>query len=103
MTEPSPEVVQRARKIESRLLQVVAELGLNTIGEAVHCDPSTVSRMKSHEIPRIAMILAMGGLKVVPISAHCYRDDKIEWLIHGAKQYAGSLKSAADLDWQVDE
>jgi hypothetical protein len=70
----------RARKNESIILGEISRVGLDSIAVAVQRDTSTISRWKDAEIHRLATLLAVCGLKVVPETMRCARPEVIEAL-----------------------
>lgn len=91
--EPSP----RALKIQTLILQRLADVGLEPVSEAVKVDPSTISRWKGKEIPQLAVMLATLGLKVVPIEFRCYLESEIEALFTLAKSHITKMQHASEL------
>lgn len=69
---------ERARKNEVIILQELGRVGLEAVACAIERDQSTVSKMKSAEIPKFCEFLAVCGLKVVPETYRCARPEVIE-------------------------
>lgn len=78
MDASSSEPTEMARKNLSALLHRLSSVGQNTLAQGLGCSEPTVSRMKDKEFPDIAKMLAVLGLKAVPIEMKCYRPDAIE-------------------------
>ena len=70
MTELSPSLAARARKIESVVLQRLAERKQVKVAGEAGCSESTVSRFASDRLPEVAKILAALNLCVVSEDAH---------------------------------
>jgi predicted DNA-binding protein (UPF0251 family) len=77
MTELSPAIVQRSRKINALVLQSLADLKQNNVAALMGVDGSTVTRIKDERIAQMALFLAACGLKVVRESANVYDESYI--------------------------
>ena len=62
---------ERARKIESAVLQGLASQGQVTAAKALGVSESAISRLKDGQIHVVAQLLAFLGLKVVPERVKC--------------------------------
>ena len=87
---------ERARKNEAVILHGVHSVGLEAIAAAVGRDASTVSRWKDTELHRLAVLLAVCGLKVVPIEFRCAKPEVIEALETLAR---AAINQPASLVW----
>lgn len=65
MSEVSPELRERARKIETLLRNALAEVGQVRVAEKLDVSESTVSRMKDSDIERMALFVASLNLRIV--------------------------------------
>jgi hypothetical protein len=90
-------VEARARKNEKIVLQRLADVGLEPIAQALKVDLSTISRLKNGAISQVTAMLAVLGLKVVPIEFKCYRPEDIDPYIQLAKRHMRTVVSAHDL------
>jgi hypothetical protein len=80
-------VEARARKNEKIVLQRLADVGLEPIAQA----------LKNGAISQVTAMLAVLGLKVVPIEFKCYRPEDIDPYIQLAKRHMRTVVSAHDL------
>lgn len=97
MNAASPTTDERARKNLTTILQGLARVGQTSAAEAMKVSESTVSRMKDSDLERLAALLAVMGLKVVPVQFKCYRPDDIEPYIQLARQHMRTVTSVHDL------
>ncbi|WP_423454304.1 CII family transcriptional regulator [Ottowia sp. VDI28] len=65
MSEVSPDLRESARKIETILRNSLAEFGQARVADKMNVSESTISRMKSEDIERMAMFIAAMGLRVI--------------------------------------
>lgn len=72
------EAHDKSRRFHALALQRVASVGQNRIAEQIGTSEATVSRFVSADLERACQILAVVGLKVVPIEMKCYPRDQIE-------------------------
>lgn len=86
-----------ARKNHSIALQRLASVGLGPVAKALGVSESTVSRHKDQHLEELTAMLAVLGLKVVPVELRLYRSEDIEPLIALARQRMESLRSADQL------
>ncbi len=83
----------RARKIAALVLHHVHDGKQVAIAAALGCHESTVSRLLSDHLDRLAQVLAHAGLKVVPESFRCVDPEvahAIEVLYDKSMQRVGS-------------
>lgn len=90
---------QRAQKNHSTILQHLASIGQVRVAETLGLSESTVSRWKDVEIERIGKMLAVLGLRVVPITMKCYPADKLAAIFTLAKAHMESMRSAESLSF----
>lgn len=94
----SAEVETRSRKNQSTILRGLARVGQATVAEALGVAESTVSRMKDKDIPDLAKLLAIAGLKVVPVAIRCYEPQQIGAILTLAKAYLASIDHHEELE-----
>ncbi len=58
MSEVSQDVRESARKIETRMRNALAEMGQARVADKMNVSESTISRMKSDDIEKIALFIA---------------------------------------------
>lgn len=97
----SSEQTARARKNFAVILRSIATAGQEPVGAAIAKDGSTISKMQGDgRIEDFATILAACGLKVVPVELRCYDPKTIDTLLHGHRQWLGSIESHEQLTWE---
>lgn len=69
---------ERARKSHSAAIRHISEVGQNKIAEQLGVSPPTVSRFVSEDLERACQILALAGMKVVPIDRVCVKKHMFE-------------------------
>ena len=94
----SAEQTGTARKINATLLQRLASVGQNRVATALGQSESTVSRWKDGELEKLASLLAVLGLKVVPVNQKCFDPQYIEALRMLARQALDEPAHA--LEWE---
>lgn len=82
MTEISPAIEKKARKIQSLVLQALVTNSQVRVADLMGVDQSTVHRIREDRLPQIATFLAACGLKVVPQTANVYDEASIASLKH---------------------
>ena len=82
MTEISDVTNKKARKIQTIILQALAEKSQARVADQMGVSESTVSRLKGEGLAQIAAFLAACGLKVVPETSHTYDQEYIRSLKH---------------------
>lgn len=65
MNEVSPDLRESARKIETLLRNVLADVGQATVADKMGVSESTVSRMKTDDIERISLFVVSLDLRIV--------------------------------------
>lgn len=83
---------ERSRKIESMILQRLAEKTQTTIAIELGVSESKISRLKNDDIPMISKLMTCLGLKVVP-------DDSLEV----SQAELKSIKTLAKKYLEIDE
>ena len=69
--ERTRKISERFRKNQQSVFSTLAEKGQVNVAESLNLSESTVSRMKSKEIPEVCKLIAACGLKVVPEGYIC--------------------------------
>lgn len=104
MTSASQEPDERARKNLSVLLRKLSSVGQSTAAAGLGVSEATISRMKSEgDLERFARLLALCGLKCVPLEMRCYPPDQVDWLLLGNRIAARKVRSASDLEEEDPE
>jgi len=100
MATPYLDPIARARRIESLVVQATQGGKQTAIAAALGVHESTVSRLLSEHLPKLAAILAHGGMKVVPEHYRCV-DPKVADAIDVLHQkYQERVGSAVSLMWE---
>jgi hypothetical protein len=99
MTPDSHALAEASRKVTSIVLQGLARHGQVHVAQALGVSESTVSRMKTEDIPRMAGLLVACGLKVVPAEFRCYRPDTIDALLTLARDRLEQVRTVEQLAW----
>lgn len=97
MSTSSPEKTDRARKNERAILRGLARIGQAAVAAELGVSESTVSRLKEGEIERFSRLLALCGLKAVPLEMRCYPPEHVDWLLLGNRIAAQRVRSLEDL------
>ncbi|OCG10819.1 hypothetical protein A9G09_11955 [Gilliamella sp. wkB292] len=92
MEKLSNKADERSRKIESIILQRLAEKTQTTIALELEMSESKISRLKNDDLPVIAKLITCLGLKVVP-------DDSLEV----SQAELKSIKTLARKYLEIDE
>lgn len=92
MEKLSNKADERARKIESIILQRLAEKTQTTVALELEMSESKISRLKNDDIPVISKLITCLGLKVVP-------DDSLEV----SQAELKSIKTLARKYLEIDE
>lgn len=93
--EPS----ERARKIESLILQALSRTGSEPVAREIGVSEATVSRLRNEHLRHFAALLAATGLKVVPVEMQCYRFESIAAMLTLAKERMAQLETPQQLAW----
>lgn len=78
MAPLSEQQQERSRKNFSTILAALGRAGQVHVAAAIGVHESTVSKIKSDELERLAALLAACGLKVVPQEFRCAKPEIIE-------------------------
>lgn len=92
MEKLSNKTDERSRKVESIILQRLAEKTQTTIALELEMSESKISRLKNDDLPVIAKLITCLGLKVVP-------DDSLEV----SQAELKSIKTLARKYLEIDE
>lgn len=87
MNELSIEMHERARKIQSLVLQRLAQVKQVNIAKRAKVSESTVSRFQSEQLETIASILAAAGLKVVSMDDQVMNIEEKRFLMKIARDH----------------
>jgi hypothetical protein len=100
MAELSPTPSERARKISATVLQAVQrDASQVAIAAAMGSSESTVSRLLSDHLDKLALVLAHAGLKVVPVEMQCFAPEKVQALLTLAKDHLAAIEHPHQLTW----
>jgi predicted XRE-type DNA-binding protein len=100
MPSASATPAARARKIVGTVLQAAQRDARQVaIATAMGVSESTVSRLLSDHLDKLALVLAHAGLKVVPIEAQCFPPDKIAALLTLARDHLAAIERPEQLQW----
>lgn len=88
----------RSRKNLTALLKALCTAGQGATASAIGLHESTISRWKDGELEKLALFMAVVGLKVVPAEMRCYRPEEIEALQVLARR--SDVLRADALDWE---
>lgn len=90
----------RARKIVASVLQAAQrDVTQTAIAAAMGCSESTVSRLLSDHLEKLALVLAHSGLKVAPADSRCFPPDYVDALLLMAKQHINTVQTVRNLEW----
>lgn len=99
----SPERLAWSRNMQSQILQAIDATGQQVVASCIGIDPTAITKMKSAQgtakhgdIERLCHILAVIGLKVVPVDMKCYDASKIDILFRLAKDNFQRLEEVDD-------
>lgn len=93
---PPPE--ERARKMHSMALRYLQAPGRQTsIATSMGVAESTISRLKNEHLESLCKLLALAGLKIVPVEFQCFPADKVNALLTLSKAHLESIESAHDM------
>lgn len=70
------------------------------IAAAMGVSESTVSRLMSDHLDKLALVLAHAGLKVVPVAMQCFAPDKVDALLTLAKAHLSQIQNSDQLTWE---
>jgi hypothetical protein len=90
----------RARKIVSSILKATQRDASQTaIAAAMGVSESTVSRLLSDHLDKLALVMAHAGLRVVGQDMRCFPPDYVDALLLMAKQHLSAVQSVRTLEW----
>ena len=90
----------RARKIVSSVLTATQrDATQSAIATAMGVSESTISRLLSDHLDKLALVLAHAGLKVAPADSRCFPPDYVDALLLMAKQHLSTVQSVRHLEW----
>lgn len=90
----------RARKIVATVLRATQrDVTQTAIATAMGCSESTVSRLLSDHLEKLALVLAHAGLKVAPAESRCFPPDYVDALLLMAKQHINTVATVRNLEW----
>lgn len=100
MTTSCLTIEERSRKNGSAILQRLVSVGQSEVARELNLSESTVSRMKGGEIDQMAKMLAVLGLKTVPIEMKCFNPKDIDALLTLAKSKLSEIEHTDQLIWE---
>jgi len=90
----------RARKIVSSILKATQRDASQTaIAAAMGVSESTVSRLLSDHLDKLALVMAHAGLRVVGQDMRCFPPDYVDALLLMAKQHLSAVQTVRTLEW----
>lgn len=95
----SQDQLAQARKTEALILKHLASVGQRNVADTIGVDESTISRLKEGHFERIAHILAVLGLKVVPSEMKCFDPATVGMLLELSRARLNSIERADELAW----
>jgi hypothetical protein len=102
MAALSQEQTFRSRKNLSAIFNGLQSVGQVTVAQALSVSEGTVSRIKTDDLPRLADLLAVCSLKVVPDGFKCYEPKVIDALLVLATDKLNRMKGSAELEWEPE-
>ncbi len=81
-------------------MQRLASVGQVAVAKGLGVNESTVSRMKDGEISRYSQMLALLGLKVVPVESKCFDEREVAALLFLARERLDNIKTTEELTWE---
>lgn len=97
MDTVSPNLDERTRKNFAIVMQRLAAVGMLAVATHIGVDESTVCRWKEKLLLQVSGMLAILGLKIVPIEMQCYNPKDIDAIFHQAQCWINHIKSAENL------
>ena len=96
----SAEVQERSRKNHTIILKSLIAHGQVHLGAAIGSHETTISKMKEKGVfEQMGKILAVLGLKVVPVEMKCYDMGKMNAIFALAKARMNDMDSASELSF----
>lgn len=102
MSALSQDQTFRARKNLSAIFTGLSSVGQVTVAKALSISEGTVSKMKSDDLPVLADLLAVCGLKVVPGTFRCYEPRTIDAILALAQDRLRGVQGSAELEWEPE-
>lgn len=102
MPPSSSALAEKARKVESNLLQGIHRSGQSRIAEAVGVSEATISRLKTEQLAQVAAVIAAAGMKVVPDTMRCYPAKKMNAILELARDHLNAVDSVEQLSWEEE-
>lgn len=102
MSALSQDQASASRKNLAAIFSGLQRVGQVTVAQALSVSEGTVSRLKSEELPRLADLLAVCGLKVVPDGYRCYEPRVIDALLVLAKDKLNRMHGSEELEWEPE-
>lgn len=100
MTPLSDEPLARARKIQSSVLQAIANDATGVeLAQKTGLSESKISRLKTEHLGDFSAVLAAVGLKVVQARMMCIDPDEYQFLNRLAMPELARRAKAPQLDW----
>lgn len=100
MNESCSDAAARARKTVQVVLQRLQEPGTGVaVAAAMGVSESTVSRLKSAHLEELALLMAVLGLKVVPVEFKCVNPEAYGFL---TSTHEKVMRLAPQLIWEAD-
>lgn len=93
---------ERARKNLASIFKGLSNIGQVTVAKALSISEATVSKMKSDDLPTLAEMLAVCGLKVVPETYQCYEPKVIDAILALAQDRLGRVHNSHELEWDPE-
>lgn len=91
---------ERARKIVCTVLKAVQRDATQTaIAASMGASESTVSRLLSDHLEKLALVLAHAGLKVVSADSRCFAPEYVDALLVMARQHITNVQTVRELEW----
>lgn len=101
MPEASTDMRLKARKVESSVVKRVHALSQVSVADATGMDPSTLSRLLSEHLPKLALVMAHVGIRTADEGKRCFDPQYVEALMQLARRHMQSA-SANQLEWEDD-
>jgi hypothetical protein len=97
----SPEIEERARKNHSILLNRLGKTGQKNVGDGVGLSEASISKMKDKgDFERFGKMIALMGLKVVPVEMKVVDMNQMEAVLTLAKKYMALMESSEKLTFE---
>lgn len=100
MNQLSSATTERSRKFHTLALQRVASVGQVNVAAQMQVSEATVSRFISADLERACHVMAILGLKVVPMEMKCYPKDQIEAIFTLARASMNRVDDVEQLSFE---